>query len=155
VKRTVTALLFAFLLLASSAPLAASGFPRSCAGTYLIEEGSGTISLWTLEADGAFLAISSAEPLFDFSDQQGTWDKDGNAGAKAVILDFSFDGGGALINIGRVDIALRTVGHGCANIAGSFSLRFFEAGEDPLDPTTDTGTPIVDTFTGRRLTVPD
>jgi len=55
--------------------------------------------------------------------------------------------------LGRVDISLHTVGQGCSNIAGTFSLRFFEAGEDPLDPGTDTGTPISDTFTGRRLTV--
>ena len=107
----------------------------------------------TLEADGVFLGTSSAQPLFNFSDQQGVWDKDGNAGAKAVILDFSFNSSGVLINVGRVDISLHTVGQGCANIAGAFSLRFFEAGEDPLDPSTDTGTPITDTFTGRRLTV--
>jgi hypothetical protein len=135
--------------------LSAAPFPRSCAGTYLIQEGSGTTSLWTLEADGVFLATSSAQELFNFSDQQGVWDKDGGAGAKAVILDFSFDGSGALINVGRIDISLHTVGQGCANIAGSFALRFFESGEDPLDPSTDTGTPITDTFTGRRLTVPN
>lgn len=146
-----------FLLLGffgSAATLtAADRFPRSCAGTYLIQEGGGATSLWTLEADGAFLGTSSAQPLFNFSGQQGVWDKDGSAGAKAVILDFSFNGSGGLINVGRVDISLHTVGQGCANIAGSFSVRFFEAGEDPLEPSTDTGTPITDTFTGRRLTV--
>jgi hypothetical protein len=52
-----------------------------------------------------------------------------------------------------VDVVFHRVGHDCAKIAGSFTLRFFEAGEDPLDPSTDSGTPITDTFTGRRLTV--
>jgi hypothetical protein len=145
--------LLAFLLLACSSISFASGFPRSCAGTYLIQEGSGTKSLWTLEADGVFLATSSAQPSFNFSNQQGVWDKDGNQGAKAALLDFSFDGSGTLINIGRVDIALHTVGDGCANVAGTISLRFFEAGEDPLNPGTDTGSAITDTFTGRRLTL--
>ena len=106
-----------------------------------------------MEADGVFLGTSSAQPSFNFSNQQGVWDKDGNQGAKAVILDFSFDGSGALINIGRVDIALHTVGDGCANVAGTISLRFFTGGEDPLDPSTDTGSAITDTFTGRRLTL--
>ena len=154
--KPIATLFFILSFLGSSATLtAADGFPRSCAGTYLIQEGSGATSLWTLEADGAFLSTSSAQPLFNFSDQQGVWDKDGNAGAKAVVLDFSFNSSGVLLNVGRVDISLHTVGQGCANIAGSFSLRFFEAGEDPLDPSTDTGTPITDTFTGRRLTVPN
>jgi|SRR6185295_5969929 len=145
--------LVATLLLACSSSLFAGSFPNNCAGTYLIQEGGGATSLWTLEADGVFLGTSSSQELFHFTNQQGTWEKDGNQGVKAVQLDFSFDGGGALINIGRVDIQLRTVGEGCANVAGTFSLRFFEAGEDPLNPATDTGTPITDTFTGRRLTV--
>jgi len=141
------------LLFVGSASLFAADFSRSCAGTYLIQEGGGAKSLWTLEADGVFLGTSSAQQLFHFSNQQGVWDKDGNDGAKAVLLDFSFDGSGALINVGRIDIRLHTVGQGCGNIAGTFSLRFFEAGEDPLNPATDTGSPINDTFTGRRLTV--
>jgi hypothetical protein len=141
------------LLLISASTLGAESFSRNCAGTYLIQEGSGTQSLWTLEADGAFLGTSSAQQLFNFTNQQGVWEKDGNDGVKAVQLDFTFDGGGALLSVGRVDISLHTVGQGCSNIAGTFSLRFFEAGEDPLNPGTDTGTPITDTFTGRRLTV--
>jgi hypothetical protein len=151
--KSVSALLFVLLLVGSSISFADNGFPRSCAGTYLIQEGGGAKSLWTLEADGAFLATSSAQPSFNFSNQQGVWDKDGNRGAKAVLLDFSFDGSGTLINIGRVDIAIHTVGGGCANVAGTLSLRFFEAGEDPLNPSTDTGSAITDTFTGRRLTL--
>lgn len=141
------------LLLAFSSSLLAGSFPSNCAGTYLIQEGGGAQSLWTLEADGIFLGTSSSQEAFHFTNQQGVWEKDGNDGAKAVQLDFSFDGSGALINVGRIDISLHTVGQGCGNIAGTFSLRFFEAGEDPLNPATDTGTPITDTFTGRRLTV--
>ena len=151
--KSVPALLFVLSLAGSSIAVADSGFPRSCAGTYLIQEGSGTKSLWTLGADGVFLGTSSAQPSFNFSNQQGVWDNDGDHGAKAVILDFSFDSPGTLINIGRVDIALHTVGDGCANVAGTLSLRFFEAGEDPLHPSTDTGSAIPDTFTGRRLTL--
>jgi hypothetical protein len=70
-----------------------------------------------------------------------------------VLLDFSFDVGGALINVGRVDIALHTVGGGCDSVAGNFTLRFFETGEDPLDPASDSGQPIADTFTRHRVGV--
>jgi len=135
----------------ASAP--AQPFPASCAGTYLIQEGSGTQSLWSLEKDGVMLGTSSAQASFNFTNQQGTWEKNGANGIKAVLLDFSFDANGALINTGRIDIQLHTVGDGCANVAGQFMLRFYEPGEDPLNPGSDTGQPISDTFTGRRVTV--
>ncbi len=152
-SRPVSILLFAFLLLGFSATLLANDFPGNCAGTYLIQEGSGAQSLWTFGKDGSFLGTSSTQRVFNFSSQQGVWENNGSGDAKAVFLDFSFDASGVLLNIGRVDIVVHTVGHGCANIAGSFSLRFFEAGEDPLNPGSDTGTPITDIFTGRLLTV--
>ena len=56
-------------------------------------------------------------------------------------------------NIGRNDITMHTVGSGCDNVAGTITLRFFEAGEDPLNPASDTGQPITETFTGRRVRV--
>ena len=152
-SKSVSTVLFVLLVIGSSATLLAQGFPEACAGTYLTQEGSGAQSIWTLGKDGSFLGTSSTQQVFNFSDQQGVWEKDGSEGAKGVFLDFSFDATGALLNIGRVDVVLHAVGSGCAKIAGSFTLRFFTSGQDPLDLGSFTGTPITDTFTGRRLTV--
>jgi len=127
---------------------------RDRVGTYLVQEGSGAQAIWTLERDGAFLGTSSTQPAFRFSDQQGSWEKDGNRGVKAVLLDFSFDAGGSAINVARADVVLRPVGGDYDTVEGEFTLRFFEPGEDPLDPASDTGQPITDTFTGRRVDVP-
>jgi hypothetical protein len=150
--RLVHALLFVLLLGGSSASLLAGSFPASCAGTYLIDEAGGATALWTLEADGTFFASSSLQPLLNFSDQQGAWEKDGNNGVKGVVLALVFDDDDSLLNVSRVDISLRTVGHGCDHVAGSLEVRSFEDGEDPLDPSTDDEDPIaVDTFTGRRV----
>src|SRR5690348_2159404 len=115
-SKPIPVLLFAFLLAGSaSAGLADSGgFPKACAGTYLTQEGSGAQSIWTLGADGSFLGESSTQEAFNFSGQQGTWESSGSADAKGVLLDFSFDSGGALLNIARVDIVLHRVGHDCA-----------------------------------------
>ncbi|MEZ4868831.1 MAG: hypothetical protein R3C14_46330 [Caldilineaceae bacterium] len=135
----------------ASAPMQA--FPANCAGTYLIQEGSGAQSLWSLEKDGVMLGTSSAQAAFNFTNQQGTWEKNGAQGVKAVLLDFSFDANSALLNTGRVDIQLHTADNGCTNVAGQFTLRFYEAGEDPLNPGSDTGQPISDTFTGRRVKI--
>lgn len=147
-----SALLAVALLMGSSATLLANGFPASCAGTYLMAEGGGATSLWTLEADGAFFASSSLQSLLNFSDQKGSWEKDGSQGAKGVLLALVFDDGGALLNVSRVDISLHTVSNGCDTIAGSLEVREFTGGEDPLNPSTDTGDPIAtDTFTGRRV----
>src|SRR5258706_638932 len=151
--QSVSTMLFVLLLLGFSAGLLADSFPEDCAGTFLNQEGSGAKSIWTFGQDGTFLGTSSTQKVFNFSNQQGVWQNDDSGNAKGVFLDFSFDASGALLNIGRVDVVFHTVGQGCSKIAGSFSLRFFTAGEDPLNPSSDTGTPITDTFTGRRLTV--
>lgn len=150
--RLVHTLLAAVLLISSAATLSAHGFPTNCAGTYLMAEDGGATSLWTVEDGGTFFATSSLQALLHFSDQQGAWEKDGNKGIKAVVLALVFDDGGALLNVSRVDISLHTVGNGCDNVAGSLGVREFTGGEDPLDPSTDTGDPIAtDTFTGRRV----
>lgn len=146
------ALLFVCLLGASSNALLARGFSGNCSGTYLMAEAGGATSLWTVEADGTFFATSSLQPLLNFSDQPGSWEKHGSSGLKGVLLALVFDENDELLNVSRVDVTLNTVGRGCDNIAGSLEVREFTAGEDPLDPSTDTGDPIAtDTFTGRRV----
>jgi len=146
------ALLFVCLLGGSTAPLLARGFSGNCSGTYLMDEAGGATSLWTFEADGTFFATSSLQALLHFSDQQGSWEKDGGHGLKGAVLALVFDDDNDLLNVSRVDVALHTVGEGCDHIAGSLEVREFTGGEDPLDPTTDTGDPIAtDTVTGRRV----
>jgi hypothetical protein len=152
--RSVFALLAALLLTGSYAALSAQGFPARCAGTYLMAEDGGATSLWTFEADGAFFATSSLQELINFSDQQGSWEQDGSRGAKGVVLALVFNEDNTLHDVSRVDVTFHTVGTGCDAIAGSLVVRSFEAGEDPLDPSTDDEEPIAtDTFTGRRLKV--
>ncbi len=150
--KLIHALLFVGLLSASSTSLLARGFSGNCSGTYLMAEAGGATSLWTVEADGTFFATSSLQPLLNFSDQPGSWEKQGSSGLQGVLLALVFDENDELLNVSRVDVTLTTVGRGCDNIAGSLEVREFTAGEDPLDPSTDTGDPIAtDTFTGRRV----
>ena len=128
-------------------------FKNCLVGTYLIEEGSGTRGLWEFNKDGNFTGTSSAQPLLNFSTLQGVWKQTGKRTAKATVLDFSFDDQENLINIARVDILIRGKGGKCRKVEGEFSLRFFEEGEDPLNPHTDTGKPFMDLFTGQRILV--
>ena len=146
------ALLAVLLLAAPFAALSAQGFPAHCAGTYLMAEDGGATSLWTLEADGAFFATSSLQPLVNFSDQQGSWEQDGSRGARGVVLALVFNEDNTLHDVSRVDVTFHTVGNSCNNIAGSLVVRSFEPGEDPLAPSTDDEDPMAtDTFTGRRV----
>lgn len=148
----IVALAFFVLLLTPRAPALAEGFPARCAGTYLIEEDGGARDFWTFEADGTFFGTTSTQPLFNFSNQQGSWEKTGANGGRGVLLAFVFDDDNTLLTTARIEILFQTIGPGCGNIAGSLEVRTFEDGEDPLDPSTDTGDPIAtDTFTGRRV----
>lgn len=146
--RTVLAVV---LFAGSTSALAAQGFPAHCAGTYLITENGGARDFWTLQADGTFFGTTSTQQLFNFSNQQGTWKKVAGDGVHGALFAFVWNGDGSLLTTARIDVSLHTVGEGC-QIAGSLEVRTFEDGEDPLDPSTDTGDPIAtDTFTGRRV----
>lgn len=141
-------------LLLTALPALGGGFPARCAGTYLIEEDGGARDFWTFAADGTFFGTTSTQPLLNFSNQQGTWRRNGPHGGEGVLLAFVFDDDNTLLTTARVEISFHTVGRGCDEIAGSLEVRTFEDGEDPLDPSTDTGDPIAtDTFTGRRVRV--
>jgi hypothetical protein len=149
--RFVWTVLAAVLFAGSATALTAQGFPTHCSGTYLIAENGGARDFWTLQADGTFFGTTSTQPLFNFSNQQGTWKRVPGEGAHGVLFAFVWNSDGSLLTTARIDISLHTVGEGCGQIAGSLEVRTFEDGEDPLDPSTDTGDPIAtDTFTGRR-----
>jgi hypothetical protein len=124
-------------------------------GTYLVIEGSGTQSLWTLSQDGSFHVASSAERAFGFSHIQGVWGKTGARDAKARSLDFNFsetpvNGGVPPAQIARLDIVMKFA-EKCEEMEGRFELRAFGANEDPLNPHTPAS--AFDTFFGRRVTL--
>src|SRR5262249_55212806 len=106
-------------------------------GTYLVVEGNGTQSLWTLSQDGTFHITSSAERAFNFSHIQGVWTKAGARDAKARGLDFTFkrtpvNGGVPPSKITRLD-ALMTFAQRCEEMKGTFELRVFNPDDDPLN----------------------
>jgi hypothetical protein len=124
-------------------------------GTYLVVEGSGTQSLWTLSDDGGFQVTSSAEKAFGFSHIQGVWKKTGARDAKARGLDFTFrdnavSGGVPPAQIVRIDIEMRFA-EKCRVIEGDFELRVFDHNDDPL--TSNTPPDASETFSGRRVTI--
>ena len=146
------------LLLANSTIVSSrdTGSEGGCfPGTYLVVEGSGTQSIWTLSQDGAFNVTSSAESAFGFSHIQGVWKKTGARDAKARGFDFNFNetpmnGGVPPAQLARLDIAI-SFAQKCEEMEGRFELRAFNANEDPLTP----HTPVIafDTFSGRRVTI--
>lgn len=128
-------------------------YPKCFVGTYLVEEGNGTKSIWTLGARGVMLITSSAQPSLNFSDAQGAWVRTGKLEASATSLDFSFDGEGNLLNVAKVNADLSFTDKNCREIEGEFTVLFYEPGVDPLDPGSVPENAVSDTFTGRRVPV--
>jgi hypothetical protein len=146
-----------FLMMSSSIPreAEASGnfFAKSFAGTFFIEEEGGEyFDIWTLTEDGNFFGTNSAQLEESFNDQQGVWKKTGHREVTATILNFDFDSDGSLIAVARADIVM-DFSKRFQTVEGSYALRYFEGGEDPLCPETDTGDPLTIEFTGRRVVV--
>jgi hypothetical protein len=120
-------------------------------GSYLVKEGSGTWSIWTFSKDGTVEFSSSAQGAFHFSDARGAWRKTRSLEAKLTLLDFTFGATPQPDSIARVD-ATFSFSKKCTTLEGNFELRFFDpVTEDPLDINSDSGDPVSDTFTGRRI----
>jgi hypothetical protein len=125
-------------------------------GVYLVQESSGTQSLWSFSGDGTIHTTSSAQGAFHFGDGYGGWKQTRHQQVGSTFLDFTYNpsptGSGVPPSaVARVD-ALSSFSEHCAEIHGTFELRFFDpVSEDPLDRATDTGEPVVETFTGRRV----
>jgi hypothetical protein len=124
-------------------------------GTYLVVEGSGTQSLWTLSDDGAFQVTSSAERAVGFSHIQGVWKKTSPRDAKARGLDFDFNetrvkSGVPPSQISRIDIVMRFA-EKCEKMEGSLELRLFKPNDDPFDSNRPAASS--DTFSGRRVSI--
>jgi hypothetical protein len=151
ISALTAATLLAILLAIPSTPLLADSGPARCTGTYLIEEAGGAKDFWTFGADGSFSGVTSTQPLYNFSNQQGSWQKVGHD-ARGALLAFVYNDDNTLMTTARIEILFHPVGQSCDQIAGTLEVRTFEEGEDPLDPATDSGVPLAtDTFTGRRV----
>lgn len=146
----------AALFLLSSTTLSAEhasprDFPSCFIGTFLVEEGNGTHSLWSFSPGGIMSVTSSAQKALDFTDEQGSWKKTGRREAVATTLDFSFNADGSLANIAKVNIDVTFSGRSCADIEGAFTVSFYAPGVDPLDPDSVPENVVSDTFTGKRV----
>ncbi len=150
---------FLFLSLTASAATADHAsprdFPECFIGTFLVEEGSGTQSLWTFGPGGVMFITSSAQKALDFTDEQGAWKKAGKREAVGTTLDFSFNADGSLANIAKVNVDVTFSGRGCAGIDGGLTVSFYAPGVDPLDPDSVPENVVSDTFTGRRVQAGD
>jgi hypothetical protein len=128
-------------------------YPKCFIGTYLVEEGDGTKSIWSLGSRGVILITSSAQPSLNFSDAQGAWIRTSKLEASATSLDFSFDEEGNLLNVAKVNAGIRFADKNCREMEGEFTVLFYEPGVDPLDPDSVPENVVSDTFTGRRVLV--
>jgi len=154
--RAASGFVLAFACLCLAAPASAGPKDECVPGVYLVKEGSGTQSLWTFSGDGTMHTNSSAQGALQFGDGQGEWKTARGKQVKSTVLDFSYSpspvaSGFPPASVARVD-AVSSFSKDCKEIRGRFELRFFDpATEDPLKPATDTGAPIAETFTGRRV----
>ena len=129
---------------------AEQNFSEKIAGTYFITEKSGNQRIWTFFQDGNFLSTSSVQKKFGFSDQQGIWTKKGNNEVQGVMLAFGFDKQNNLSYTARITATIK-FDLDVQTLEGQYSLRKYEAPENPMKSETDTSKPIIVSFKGKRL----
>ena len=137
----------------------AGDFDRAVAGTFLAEEGGSTAEaprffVLTLHADGTASVLSSSQREFDFTAEQGAWQKAGRRTVDATTIDFDFGEQPELRldSIARVRLRIH-FDPDFDEIDGRFIVDFFPPGFDVLDPRARPSATFAETFQGRRLAV--
>ena len=126
-------------------------YPKCFVGTYLVDEGNGTKSLWSFGDRGVFLITSSAQHSLNFSNGQGAWIMAGKLRVSVISVDFSFETDGGLANIAKVSADVTFTDDKCSEVEGKFTVTFYATDVDPLDPDSVPENAVSDTFTGRRV----
>ncbi len=129
-------------------------FAKRVAGSYFIQQAVSPTSqrILTLTSDRTWFSIATEQPVFGFTDQQGTWKRTGPREITARVLDFDFgspDGPRVAEGIYVVSFS-----NNFRNITGVVQVVVFPVGADPLDPDQepeDVFSP--DTFEGQRIEV--
>jgi hypothetical protein len=130
-----------------------SSFGEKIAGTYLLtEDDDGGSRIVTITADGCWLGVHSYQLDNKFSNQQGVWRKEGKRKITVRTLNFSLlkDGVGSSRFTFTVEFD-KTY----QQVSGELSGKLFPPGVDPLDPLAVPVKTFSNSFTGKRLIVPD
>jgi hypothetical protein len=130
-----------------------SAIGEKIAGTYLLTEADeGGSRIVTITADGSWFGIHSFQFDIKFSNQQGVWKETGERKITARTLDFNSlkDGVGSALFSFTVEFD-----NVYQQVSGELSGKIFPPGVDPLDPVAVPIKAFNNTFTGKRLIVPD
>src|SRR6266404_3717015 len=114
------------LLLAFARPVHSATNGGCIPGTYLVQEGSSTQSLWSYSQDGTVHITSSAQSALHFGDAYGAWKHMRSKRVKATVLDFSYtqspgSNGFPPAAVARID-AVSSFSQTCKDVQGSFEL---------------------------------
>jgi hypothetical protein len=131
------------------------GFGERVAGTYFVEQRTGSFRVITLNSDGGLSAIASSQggSVFEgveFTSQHGTWKQNGAQALIATVIDFGLGAdttGGTIVATYELSF-----GRGFHTVEGVITLLPFAPGvnpfEDDAEPIDD---PVETTLKGSRV----
>ena len=132
------------------------GFGERVAGTYFIEQSTGSFRVITLTSDGGLSAIDSSqgrsliEKGVEFTSQHGSWQQNGAQALIATVIDF---GVGADTTVGTTVATYElSFGRNFDTAEGVFTLLFFAPGVNPFtDDAEPIDEPVEFTLKGSRV----
>ncbi len=126
---------------------------KKIAGTYLLTEADeGGSRIVTITDDGSWYGIHSYQLGNNFSNQQGSWTQIGKKKITVRTLNFSLLKEGVGSSLFTFDAEFdETYQH----VSGELFGKLFPPHADPLDPVAIPIKTFSNTFTGKRLIVPD
>jgi hypothetical protein len=135
---------------------ATEGFGERVAGTYFVEQSTGSFRVITLNSDGGLSAIDSSqggsliEKGVEFTSQHGSWQQNGAQALIATVIDF---GVGADTTVGSTVATYElSFGRNFDTVEGVFTLLFFAPGVNPFaDDAKPIRDPVKITVKGTRV----
>jgi hypothetical protein len=131
------------------------GFGERVAGTYFVEESSGSFRVITLNSDGGLSAIDSSQggSVFEgveFTSQHGSWQQNRPHALVATVIDFGLGPdttGGTTVATYELSF-----GRGFDTVEGVITLLFFAPGVNPfIEDAEPIDEPVEITFEGSRI----
>lgn len=131
------------------------GFGERVAGTYFVEQSTGSFRVITLNSDGGLSAIESSQggsliEGVEFTSQHGTWQQNGAQALIATVIDFGL---GADTTVGTTVATYElSFGRGFDTVEGVITLLNFAPGVNPFaDDAKPIDDPVEITLKGSRV----
>jgi len=144
---------------APASELIDDAFAKALEGTYVLFEKEGFQRLLSFSRGGNVTQVSNQEKSIGYTSGLGSWKRTGADHIRARVIDFEFDlDEGTPTGVALVDFDITLSKEASTQyqaLSGTYSVRSYATGQNPLSPSEAPGRTYNEAFTGYRVAIPE